>query len=211
MARREAAEVELRYDDMMSGAARKVPATLTDWLALPGEVRVELIRGALIDRELTGPRHGRVMARLGSAVTRRFDRKPGGRWPGGWWIVVDVAVQFEEEVYLPDLAGWKRERCPSFPVERPVAVRPDWVCEILSPSNARTDRVEKLRTYHRCEIPHYWLIDPEEQTLTVLRYSPSGYVVAMTASADEVVKAEPFAAMEFPLGNLFADEPLDEE
>ena len=196
----------LRYDDDMSRAALKAPATLADWLALPGDPRVELLRGALIDRELTGPRHGRVMARLGSAVTRRFDRKQGG-----WWILVDVAVQFEEEVYLPDLAGWKRERCPVFPSERPVATRPDWVCEILSPSNARTDRVEKLRTYHRCQVAHYWLIDPEEQTLTVLRYSPSGYVVALTASADEAVKAEPFAEMEFPLRNLFADEPLDDE
>ena len=194
----------------MTGAALKAPATLADWMALPAGSRAELIRGALIDRELTGPRHGRAMFRLGNAVAR-FDRKPGGRWPGGWWIVTEVAVQFDDEVYVPDLAGWRRERCPDFPSVRPVAIRPDWVCEILSPSNARTDRVEKLRTYHRCEVPHYWLIDPEEQTLTVLRYSASGYVVAMTASADEVVKAEPFAEMEFPLRNLFADEPLDEE
>lgn len=184
---------------------------MADWLGLPGDARVELISGALVDRALTGPRQGRVMARLGSAVTRRFDRKPGGRMPGGWWIVLDVAVHFQGEIYLPDLAGWRRERCPTFPSERPVMMRPDWVCEILSPSNARTDRVEKLRTYHRCEVPHYWLIDPEEQTLTVLRYSAGGYVVALTASADEVVRAEPFAEMEFPLGNLFADEPLDEE
>jgi Uma2 family endonuclease len=189
----------------------KAPATLADWLALPGEPRVELIGGALIERELTGPRHGRVMARLGSEVTRRFDRKPGGRWPGGWWIVVDVAVRFEDEVYLPDLAGWRRDRCPTFPAERPVVARPDWVCEILSPSNARTDRVEKLRTYHRCQVPHYWLIDPEEQTLTVLRYGPSGYVVALTASADETVSTEPFPEMAFALRTLFPDEPVDDD
>ncbi len=195
----------------MSGAVLKVPATMDDWLALPGDARVELIQGALVDRELTGPRHGRVMARLGSAVTRRFDRKPGGRLPGGWWIVLDVAVSFEGEVYLPDLAGWRRDQCPTFPAERPVAMRPDWVCEILSPSNARTDRVQKLRTYHRCGVPHYWLIDPEEQSLTVLRYSPGGYVVALTASAEESVRAEPFADMEFPLSNLFADEPIDDD
>lgn len=201
----------MRYHLGMSGAVLKAPATIADWLALPGDSRVELIQGALIDRELTGPRHGRVMARLGSSVTRRFDRKPGGRFPGGWWIVLDVAVAFQDEVYLPDLAGWRRDRCPTFPAERPVPIRPDWVCEILSPSNARTDRVQKLRTYHRCEVPHYWLIDPEEQSLTVLRYSAGGYVVAMTASAEEVVRAEPFSEMEFPLSNLFADEPVDDD
>lgn len=193
----------------MSGL--KAAATRSDWLALPPGARVELIRQVLVERDLEGPRHGRVMARLGSAVTRRFDRKAGGRLPGGWWIVLDVAVQFQSEIYLPDLAGWRRERCPTFPAERPVLMRPDWVCEVLSPSNARTDRVEKLRTYHACQVPHYWLIDPEEQTLTVLRYGPGGYVVALTASAEEVVRAEPFGEIEFPLGNLFADEPLDEE
>lgn len=33
----------------------------------------------------------------------------------------------------------------------------------------------------------------------------------MTASADEVVRAEPFGEMEFPLRNLFSDEPFDDE
>ena len=57
----------------MTGVALKAPATVADWLAMPGDSRAELIRGALVDREFTGPSHGRVMARLGSAVTRRFD------------------------------------------------------------------------------------------------------------------------------------------
>lgn len=194
----------------MSGAALKTPATLTDYLALPEHSRAELIGGVLVDREFTGPRHGRALLRLGASVTSRFDRKPGGRLPGGWWIVSDVAVLFDPEVLRPDLAGWLREQCPTFPTARPVRLRPDWVCEILSPSNARTDRVEKLRTYHRAEVPHYWLVDPDEQSLTVLRWSSGGYVVALTATADETVTAEPFDALRLPIANLFADEPTDE-
>lgn len=62
-------------------------------------------------------------------------------------------------------------------------LRPDWVCEIISPSNARTNRVEKLRAYHRNEVPHSWLVDPKEQTLTVLRYGSGGSVVVLTATA----------------------------
>ena len=42
-------------------------------------------------------------------------------------------------------------------------------------------------------------------------YVVGGYVVAMTASAEEVVRAEPFSEMDFPLSNLFADEPVDDE
>lgn len=194
----------------MSGAAAKQSATVDDYLALPEHSRAELIRGALVEREMTGPRHGRALLRLGASVGRRFDRRPGGRWPGGWWIVSDVAVRFGDEVLRPDLAGWQRDRCADFPTARPAALRPDWVCEILSPSNARVDRVEKLRTYHRSGVPHYWLIDPEEQTLTVLRYAQAGYVVVLAATAQEVVQAEPFEAMRFPVADLFADEPSDE-
>lgn len=199
------------YDAIMSQALRKRGATLDDFLALPEDARVELVSGSIVERELTGPRHGRALLRLGSSITQRFDRKPGGRFPGGWWFVSDVAIQFDEDVLRPDLAGWRRESLPEFPTQRPVTVRPDWVCEVLSPSNARMDRVVKLRAYHLARVPHYWLIDPEEQSLTVFRYGPGGSVVALVATADESVAAEPFEAVRFPVSNLFTDEPVDED
>lgn len=112
--------------------------------------------------------------------------------------------------YLAQPEEARVELMPAFPTERPVALRPDWVCEILSPSNARTDRVEKLRAYHRAEVPRSWLVDPEEQTLTVFRFGAGGYVVALTATADEVVAAEPFDAMRLSVANLFVDEPTED-
>lgn len=194
----------------VSGAPLSRQATLADYLALPEHSRAELLRGALVERETTGPKHGRALLRLGASVTAHFDRKPGGKFPGGWWIVSDVAVRFDDEVLRPDLAGWRRERVEGFPLDRPVTIVPDWVCEIVSPSNARTDRVLKLRTYHAAQVPHYWLVDPEEQTLTVFRYGPGGYVVALTATVDEVVAAEPFDAVRLPVATLFLDEPAEE-
>jgi Uma2 family endonuclease len=137
----------------VSGAPLKAQATLADYQELPEHSRVELLRGALVEREVTGPKHGRALLRLGASVTSRFDRKPGGKFPGGWWIVSDVAVQFEGEVLRPDLAGWRRDLVEAFPLDRPVTIRPDWVCEIVSPSNARTDRVLKLRSYHAAQVP----------------------------------------------------------
>ena len=60
----------------------------------------------------------------------------------------------EHDVYRPDVAGWRRERLPELPAEAVVAVRPDWVCEILSPSNTRNDLLKKLRIYQRSGVPH---------------------------------------------------------
>ena len=45
----------------------------------------------------------------------------------------------------------------------PMRLFPDWVCEILS-TNKRNDLVRKKRVYHRHELPHYWILDPLEQT-----------------------------------------------
>ncbi len=87
--------------------------------------------------------------------------------------------------------------------ERPVHVRPDWVCEILSASNASTDTVKKLRVLHRHGVPHYWLLDPEIGTLRVLRWTAEGYLEALNATADERVRAEPFDSIELSLSAVF--------
>ncbi|MGV3625889.1 MAG: Uma2 family endonuclease [Archangium sp.] len=193
----------------MSSATKSTQATRAEFDRLPEHARVELIRGVLVPKEASSPQHGRALGALNGTLFDRFHRNPGGRQPGGWWLVTDVSVELGEEVFRPDLSGWRRERIPTFPTERPVKDRPDWVCEVLSPSNARTDRVEKLRTYHQHGIPHYWLVDPREETLTVFRYSPGGYVVALVAGREARVKAEPFDAITLQVGRFFGDEPDD--
>ena len=84
-----------------------------------------------------------------------------------------------------------------------VRLRPDWVCEVLSPSNASTDTVRKLRTLHRFEVPYYWIADPMERTLTVLRWDRAGYVTVQVAEAGERIRAEPFEALELNTGPIF--------
>jgi Uma2 family endonuclease len=115
----------------------------------------------------------------------------------------------EHDVYRPDLAGWKRSRVPNHPTGRPIRVRPDWVCEVLSPTTAARDLGPKLSSYHHAEIPHYWIVAPEHSTLTVYRFARDGYLVALSAGADDVVRAEPLDAVELPVGLLFGRDPDD--
>jgi Uma2 family endonuclease len=89
----------------------------------------------------------------------------------------------------------------------PVKVRHDWVCEILSPGNASDDTVKKLRLYHRAMVPHYWIIDSRDSTLTVMRWSADGYITLMRAERTETVRAEPFQAVELAVATLFGDDP----
>ncbi len=86
-------------------------------------------------------------------------------------------------------------------------VRPDWVCEVVSASNANNDTVKKLRLYHHAGVPHYWIADPRDATLTVMRWSADGYITLLRAERGEVVRAEPFDAIEIAVGTLFGDDP----
>ena len=59
-----------------------------------------------------------------------------------------------EHVLVPDLAGWCRERLPKILETAYFELALDWVCEVLSPSTARTDRVLKLPIYVEFGVAH---------------------------------------------------------
>jgi Uma2 family endonuclease len=88
-------------------------------------------------------------------------------------------------------------------------VRPDWVCEILS-TNRRRDLVDKLNVLAAVGAPFYWIVDPDEKTITVLRLELQGYVVALATAAGETVRAQPFDAVELRVSAIFGDEGPDE-
>ncbi|MEK6608874.1 MAG: Uma2 family endonuclease, partial [Myxococcota bacterium] len=165
----------------MALAARS-QATVADLLALPDEVRAEVIGGEIVEKAAPSGEHSDAQTALGSTLWPWFNRRPGGSRPGGWWIRAEVDVEMEtHEVYRPDLAGWRRDRVPERPTGRPIRIRPDWVCEVLSDSNANNDLVVKLRVFHRNAVPHYWIADPERKILTVHRWQADGYLVVLTA------------------------------
>ena len=195
----------------MSQSARR-PATLDDFWAIPESERFhELVGGELVQKAAPSGEHGDAQAGVVAAVRPRFQRKPGGGGPGGWWIVTEVEVLLStSEVVRPDVLGWRRERCPERPTGTPVKVRPDWICEVVSQSNATDDTVKKLRLYHRAAIPHYWIVDPRDATMTVMRWSEDGYITLLRAERGETVRAEPFDAIEFAVGALFGDDSAGE-
>jgi Uma2 family endonuclease len=195
----------------MSGVVTRTPlATIADLLAIPEDERWhEVVHGEVVPKAMSSGRHGGAQSRL-SEYVGPFNRRPGGRQPGGWWFATDVEVELEDhEIFRPDVSGWRRDRLAELPRVMPVRVRPDWVCEVLSPSNARRDRVVKFDVYHRSGVPHYWIVDPEEETLTVYRHTPEGYLVVLNASRGDRVKPEPFEAIELQVGVLFGDDPAE--
>lgn len=190
---------------MSSSRPARPSSTAADLVAAEDAGRhCEIIGGELVDKAAPSPEHGSAQFALSGMLFGPFGRRSGGTGPGGWWLMTEVQTQYEaHEIFRHDLVGWRRERAPERPAGRPVMLRPDWVCEILSASNASNDTVRKLRTLHRAGVPHYWLVDPERLTLTVLRWTQDGYLEALAAAVPETVRAEPFEAIDLSLATLF--------
>lgn len=178
---------------------------------LSREDRAELIRGSAVQKASPSSEHSGAQSGIDRRIGDRFNRKPGGRWPGGWWFFVELDVQFGTEIFRPDVCGFRRDRLKDKPSGRPVTARPDWVCEILSPSNASTDRVEKLQTYFSCGVPHYWLVDPVEGSLEIYRRTDLAYALIKSAHRGQRIRPEPFDALEFSVDELLGDDPDDDD
>ncbi len=195
---------------MSTAVAKSKPAaTEADLLALPDEGRGwELIGGELFEKG-AGAHHGQSQVGVVQFIGPFRRRGGGDDGPGGWHILTEQLVRLPPHAVRPDLAGWLRERMPVLPPledDGVLDLRPDWICEIITPKKAAHDRVRKKRLYFQHEVPHYWIIDPRDETLSVHRWNPAGYIEILVAQRGERVRAEPFQAIELSVGALFGDD-----
>ena len=186
---------------MLGDGARK-HATYEDVLAAPRHLVAEVIRGALSLLPRPRPLHARTSSRLGMRLGG-FDGE-GDDGPGGWVILDEPELHLGREILVPDLAGWRRERMPVLPTEFAYFVlAPDWVCEVLSPATERIDRSDKTEIYAEHGVRHIWFIDPDVQTLEILRLDGTTYRLVKTFGGDARARAEPFDAIELALASLW--------
>jgi Uma2 family endonuclease len=182
--------------------------TYADIEALPEDARAELIGGEIVLAPSPTPTHQSTMGSVYGELRLPFERGRGG--PGGWWLIPDVDVRFgPADVLRPDIAGWRRERVPSFPKGRPIELVPDWVCEGLSPATAVRDQGEKRGVYQRSGVEWYWIVDPQNRLVNVYRLTVEGYVLGASVGDRGVARLRPFDAIELPLDQLFPEGDRD--
>jgi Uma2 family endonuclease len=182
-------------------------ATYADLEKVPENMVAELIDGDLYTWPRPAGPHADTSSVLGMFIGFPYRLGRGG--PGGWWIVdePELHLEIDEEVLVPDLAGWRRERMPQIPKDHRFIIPPDWVCEVLSPSTTRIDRGKKMRIYAEHGVPWMWLVDPIGRTLEVLRLDEDNWKYVATFTGEDVVRAEPFPEAEIDLASIWgADE-----
>jgi Uma2 family endonuclease len=182
-------------------------ATYQDVLDAPAHMIAQVIDGDLVLMPRPAAPHAVAATVLGAELVPPFSRGKGG--PGGWILLFEpelhLAAHGSEDILVPDLAGWRRERMPVVEEAPYFTLAPDWICEVLSPGTAKTDRADKLPIYAREQVSHVWLVDPAARTLEILRREGARWLLVGVWSDTALVKGEPFDALDLELGALWAD------
>jgi Uma2 family endonuclease len=179
-------------------------ATYDDLLQVPEHRVAEIVDGDLHVSPRPASRHALAASGLGSQLWGAFHQGSGG--PGGWWILFEPELHLQDDIVVPDLAGWRRERMPEFPDTAAFSLAPDWACEVVSPTTERLDRAKKMPVYARERVSHLWIVNPVARTLEVYRLADGRWLLLATHEGATRVRAEPFDAIELGLAPLWGEQ-----
>jgi Uma2 family endonuclease len=116
----------------------KTGATYDDLREVPDHFVAEMFDGDLYATPRPALPHTRAASVLGVKLGGPFDRKG----PGGWVILDEPELHFGNDVPVPDLAGWRRERLPAVPADAYMTLAPEQTLEVLSLESGKWTMLE---------------------------------------------------------------------
>lgn len=175
--------------------------TYDDYLQIPEEpgYRFEILEGILVKEPSPSTHHQRVSRELGRQLMSYFDHfDPEGEL---FFAPLDVTLT-AGNVLQPDIlfvSGDRRAIIRETRIDGPC----DLVIEIMSPKNRRKDRLQKMKIYRKAGIPHYWLVDPEENTLEAFMLQDGSYTLAAAGGPGNIFTHPAFPELELDLDRIF--------
>jgi len=168
------------------------PFTVDDLEAMPDDGRrYELIDGMLLVSPAPMLRHQKIVTSLAALLHARC---PANLHT----LAAPFAVRPSKKTELqPDVLVAREEDL----TEKLLPVAPLLAVEVLSPSTAINDLNNKKAAYERLGVPSYWVIDPQQPTLTVFELDPDGrYQQIAEVKGDDVFEAmRPFPVRVVPV------------
>jgi len=145
--------------------------TYDDWVNLPDDGKhYELIDGELYLNPSPNTKHQRVLLNLLAALHRHVTESNVGEV----FVSPFDVVLSNVDVFEPDILFIRAERI-DIVTKANVQGAPDIVIEVLSESTRRKDETKKLDRYERSGVSEYWIVDPMEDAVRILRLSGARY------------------------------------
>ena len=115
--------------------------------------------------------------------------------PGGWRLDCEPELRLGDNLLVPDVAGWRRERMPAWPDTVGFTVTPDWICEIVGDATPQLDHHDKRAIYAREGVADLWIIDLANRTIEAWKHDGKNYALIATAQSNSRVALQPFDAI----------------
>ena len=145
--------------------------TLDDYLALPEGIRVELIDGVFYDMASPTSVHQRIGGEIYNQLSNFIDANNGYCVP--FIAPMDVQLDCDDKTIVePDVLVV----CDRNKITKPRIVgAPDFIVEVLSPSNWYHDTIRKLKKYKNAGVREYWMVVPDTQKVIVYFFEKSPF------------------------------------
>ena len=156
--------------------------TLEQYENLPEDIRAEVFEGQIY--YMAGPSqvHQTILLELSSALNAYVKNKKGGCRvfiaPFDVKLSTSPLLLVQPDIMIIcDKDKLDGKRCNG---------APDFIIEIVSPSNPSDDYIRKLYYYKNYGVQEYWIVDPTSQTVLVYIFEQDSFNVRQYSFQDKI-------------------------
>lgn len=169
-----------------------------DYLLIDDDKRYEILRGGLIMVPAPFTIHQRVLRNI-EDILWNFVR---GKNLGEVLVAPTDVVLSEDTVVQPDILFIGKEKLDIIK-EAAIMGSPDLIVEIVSPSSASYDTVEKRDIYEEYGVKEYWLVFLQEKAIEILALEDGVYREICKGRKTGIVRSKIIAGLEVDLKEVF--------
>lgn len=180
--------------------------TYADYLSWSEDTRVELIDGKPYLQAAPSRIHQEILSELHRQIANYLVEKECKVYVAPFHVVLKLEEKIDNEkdrknIVEPDItivcdrSKLDDEGCKG---------SPDMVIEIVSPSSARRDKIEKFNLYEQAGVKEYWIIEPEEKIVSVFILQGNRYGRPGLYTEENQVKVSIFKDLVIDMKKVFS-------
>ncbi len=161
---------------------KKQTYTEADYYALPEDVRVELINGQIYYQAAPSRAHQKILMSVSKTIANYIDTTGGSCevYPAPFAVKL---YEDRKTIVEPDISViCDRDKL----TDKGCTGAPDWIIEIVSPSNSSHDYIRKLNLYADAGVREYWIVNPVEQSIFVYHLETDSFQVKYYTFRDKI-------------------------
>ena len=200
----------LRYQEM---SAQTTPSLLELFRRMearlelePETVQGEIASGVYLMSPRPRGRHGACQGNVFAELRAHFGASGGGGTSPDWLFIIEPEIRSERTFsrLVPDVAGWRHSTSgwPDLDTT-PIALVPEWVAEVLSPTTEVSDRGEKASAYGAMGVGWLWLLDPDKRAIETFINVRGRMAPGPVFLAGQEISGDPFGPKLIPVGPVF--------